>query len=128
MALTDLWLLSREQLAGKHVQQIIAFAGDGKLTDSGIAAGEFRSFLTLVPSNVVTRYATECLAESFNGSGLALQDVVNEIGRRLGFDVSHGRYRGAVGHLGFDGLWRSPDKHALIVEVKTTDASGLISA
>lgn len=122
MALTDLWLLSREQLAGKHVQQIIAFAGDGKLTDSGIAAGEFRSFLTLVPSNVVTRYATECLAESFNGSGLALQDVVNEIGRRLGFDVSHGRYRGAVGYLGFDGLWRSPDKHALIVEVKTTDA------
>ena len=121
MALADLWLSSREQLVSKHVQQIIAFAGDGRLTDGGESSTEFRQFLTQVPTGVVTRYATECLVEPFSGSGLALQDIVNEIGRRLGFDVSHGRYRGVSGQLGFDGLWKSSDGHALVVEVKTTD-------
>ena len=40
MALTDLWLSSQEQLQDKHVQQIIAFAGEGKLSDGGIASSE----------------------------------------------------------------------------------------
>jgi len=33
MALVDLWIGSQDQLKQKHVQQIIAFAGDGKLLD-----------------------------------------------------------------------------------------------
>ncbi len=122
MALVDLWLSSREQLRDKHVQQMIAFAGDGRLTDGSSASNELRAFLAQVPTAFLVRYASECLTNSFNGSGLALQDIMNEIGRRLGFDVAHGRYRGAAGHLGFDGLWKSADGHALIVEVKTTDA------
>jgi hypothetical protein len=40
----------------------------------------------------------------------------------LGFVVEAGRYRGTPGEIGFDGLWRSPDNNALVVEVKTTDA------
>jgi len=64
----------------------------------------------------------ECLTEPFTDSGLALQDIVNQIGRRLGFVVSDGRYRGTATHIGFDGLWRSPNGHTLIIEVKTTDA------
>lgn len=53
---------------------------------------------------------------------MALQDIVNQIGRRLGFTVADGRYRGVQTQLGFDGLWHSPDSHQIIVEVKTTDA------
>lgn len=122
MGLTELWSKSREQLESKHVQQIIAFAGSGKLQDGNDASHEFRQFLSLVSSDFLVRYADECLSGRFDGNGLALQDIVNEVGRRLGFQVTHGRYRGVHGHIGYDGLWQSPENHAIVIEVKTTDA------
>jgi len=122
MALSDLWENSRQQLEGKHVQQIIAFAGDGHLRDGGNASEDFRSFLSKIPTLMLQEYADQCLNNSFTGSGLALQDVVNEIGRRLGFKVTNGRYRGGSGHIGFDGMWSIQDGHSIVVEVKTTDA------
>ncbi|MEQ1576939.1 MAG: hypothetical protein ABL894_04735, partial [Hyphomicrobium sp.] len=54
-------------------------------------------------------------------SGLVLLDVINEIGRRLGFEVEDGRYRGKQGLVGFDGVWRAGADQAIILEVKTTD-------
>ena len=122
MGLTELWNTSKEQLEDKHIQQIITFAGGGRLKDNSPASIEFREFLANIPSRVLTRYANECLQESFRESGFALQDVVNQIGARLGFDVTDGRYRGSTKQIGFDGLWRFPNKHAVVVEVKTTDA------
>jgi hypothetical protein len=121
MALRDLWLSAPDQIRDKQVQQIIAFAGGGKLLDGAVASSEFRAFLAHVPSEFLRRYATECLTESFQHSGLALQDIVNEIGRRLGFTVTSGRYRGVSGQIGFDGLWIFPNRHAAVIEVKTTD-------
>jgi hypothetical protein len=121
MALIDLWRGSRDQISAKHVQQIVAFAGDGKLGDGNLSSVEFRTFLAQIPSSILIRYASECLVDSFAGSGLVLQDAVNETGSRLGFQVTHGRYRGVVGQLGFDGLWESADGHSIVVEVKTTD-------
>jgi hypothetical protein len=122
MALTDLWENSRNQIEGKHVQQIIAFAGDGHLRDGGAASDDFRNFLARIPTSMLQGYAEQCLTDSFTGSGLALQDVVNEIGRRLGYKMTSGRYRGGSGQIGFDGLWTLQDGHAIVVEVKTTDA------
>lgn len=122
MSLVELWASSRAQLDNKLVNQIIAFAGTGNLADGSSAAAEFREFLGIVPSSYLSRYADECLRESFNGSGFALQDVVNQIGRRLGYSVVDGRYRGTTNQVGFDGLWKFPDGHTVIVEVKTTDA------
>lgn len=122
MALIDLWRDSRAQISSKHVQQIVAFAGDGKLADGNSSSSEFRAFLGQIPSEMLVRYTTECLVQSFNGSGLVLQDIVNEAGARLGFKITPGRYRGVVGQLGFDGLWESADGHSIVVEVKTTDA------
>jgi hypothetical protein len=122
MALTDLWLAAREQLSDKQVRQIISFAGTGQLRDGNDASVEFRDFLSRVPSALLERYADECLKESFDGSGFALQDIINQVGRRLGFSVTYGRYRGVTNQIGHDGLWRFPDAHGVIVEVKTTDA------
>ena len=122
MALTELWKTAHKEIQNKHVQQVIGFAGDGKLRDSGNASKEFRDFLALVPSDFLSRYANDCLTDKFDGSGLALQDVINEVGTRLGFRVEQGRYRGTPGEIGFDGLWVSPDGNAIVVEVKTTDA------
>ena len=122
MALVDLWNTSPGELQGKQVQQVIAFAGAGKLTDGGEASADFRQFLSLVPSDLLRTYADECLTSKFDNSGLALQDIVNQVGRRLGFTVTDGRYRGVQGQPGFDGIWRSKDGMSIVVEVKTTDA------
>ena len=122
MPLVELWMDSQDQLREKHVQQIIAFAGAGKLVDESEASREFRAFLAHVPSSLLRRYGAECLADSFTDSGYALQDIVNQTGRRLGLTVADGRYRGTARHIGFDGLWHFPDGHTVIVEVKTTDA------
>lgn len=59
--------------------------------------------------------------KSFQDSGLVLQDIVNEFGRRLDFDVENGLYRGKAGAVGFDGIWRAKNEPDLIIEVKTTD-------
>ena len=122
MALLDLWRNDRAELGEKHVQQVIAFAGDGKLRDGSTASFEFRDYLRNIPSDLLSRYADECLQGSFPDSGLALQDIVNEIGRRLDFQLTHGRYRGTSNQPGHDGLWADTDRHTIVVEVKTTDA------
>ncbi|MFZ5897787.1 MAG: hypothetical protein ACOYU7_01150 [Bacillota bacterium] len=121
MGLVDIWLSSPDQLRDKHVQQVIAFAGEGKLRDGNATSSEFRALLTHVPSAILARYAEESLNTRFEGNGFALQDVVNEVGRRLGFSVKNGRYRGVLGGNGYDGLWLA-DEWALVVEVKSTDA------
>jgi hypothetical protein len=120
MSLLDIWQANPE-LAEKRVDQIIAVAGSGKLRDGSDASNEFRDFLTAIDSTSLCRYADDCLTTPFQDSGLALQDIVNEIGRRLGFDVEHGVYRGTTGGLNHDGLWRK-DGVDIVAEVKTTDA------
>ena len=122
MALIDLWKKQKAQLAEKHIQQVIAFAGDGKLSDQSDASSELREYLRNIPSALLANYAQQCLVESFSHSGFALQDIVNEIGRRLGFAVTHGRYRGTASQPGNDGTWADEDRHSIVVEVKTTDA------
>ena len=61
-------------------------------------------------------------AQSFVDSELALQDVVNEMGSRLGAEVEPGALPWSAKHVGFDGLWRFSNGHSLPPEVKTTDA------
>lgn len=121
MSLTELWKTSREQFSSKQVQQVIAFAGEGKLRDGNLTSIEFRDFLSHVSSETLCQYADDCLSNTFPDSGLALQDIVNQVGKRLEFEVEDGRYRGSKNIIGNDGLWRFPSDHYVVVEVKTTD-------
>src|SRR5688572_19452597 len=107
MPLSDLWHDAPEQLEDKHVQQIIVFAGSGRLLDGNACSTEFRQFLSQVPSRLLRKYADDCLGGRFEDSGAALQDVINEVGSRLGFDVTNGRYRGVPNQIGFDGIWKA---------------------
>jgi hypothetical protein len=66
-------------------------------------------------------YARHCLENSFNKSGLVLQDIVNEYGRRLDFEVENGLCQGKRNAIGYDGIWRAKSEPDLIIEVKTTD-------
>jgi len=122
MALVDLWKSDPAYFRGKSVQQLLGIAGDGKLRDGKETSTEFREFLGHVPSDLLASFANQCLETSFADSGLVLQDIINQVGKRLSFKIEHGRYRGASGQVGFDGIWRSGDKGAILVEVKTTDA------
>lgn len=122
MALVDLWKTNADELRKKTVQQLLAIAGDGKLRDENETSEEFRKFLRHVPSDLLGEFANQCLATAFPQGGLVLQDVVNQIGRRLGFKVEEGRYQGSTTAVGFDGLWRTEDERTILIEVKTSDA------
>jgi len=122
MSLLDYWLQDQGQIRGKTIQQIISFAGDGQLRDDNATSHEFRQFLQNIPPEILQVYAHQCLEQPFSSSGYVLQDIVNEIGSRLDFDVKRGRYQGRPGLIGFDGLWKWKDGHTIVVEVKTTDA------
>lgn len=122
MKLLDFWLQDQAEVRRKTLQQLIGFAGDGRLCDDSLTAQEFREFLGAIPHEMLQAYARQCLEQPFTNSGYALQDVVNEIGSRLDFDVEPGRYQGRPSSIGFDGLWTRRGGHTIVVEVKTTDA------
>lgn len=104
------------------INQIVATAGDGKLLDGSESSIEFRTFLSQVRSENLADYADYCLSSKFSKGGIVLQDVVNELGRRLDYQVTNGRYQGTAADIGNDGLWKSSEGHQLLIEVKTTDA------
>lgn len=122
MSLMTFWKSNRENVESMQLNQIVAIAGNGVLKDSGDTATELREFLAVVSTEYLGKYLNECLDKAFTDSGLALQDIVNELGSRLDCQIEHGRYRGKAGDIGFDGIWRYPNGYSLVVEVKTTDA------
>lgn len=121
-SITELWLKSKLAFKSKTLSQILSFAGDGKLKDGNETSKEFRELLDQVPSDLLKQFADNCLIDKFEDSGFALQDVINQIGLRLGFSTEPGSYRGKQNHIGFDGIWTSKDNYKIVVEVKTTDA------
>lgn len=121
-SISEIWSKSKETFDSKTLSQILSFAGDGKLKDNNVTSIEFRELLDQVPSSLLNQFADNCLTEKFDDSGFALQDVINQIGIRLGFSVINGIYRGKRNDIGFDGIWTSSEGHSIVLEVKTTDA------
>lgn len=122
MPLIELYEKSPKTLESFTVQQLVSFAGDGKLLDNSECSLEFRSYISRVSSEKLSSYIDFCLTDKFEKSGQALQDLINEVGRRLDYTVENGLYAGRTNAIGNDGLWRSPEGHNLVVEVKTSDA------
>ena len=110
------------QVDAFSIQQIVAGARNGKLSDNSEASADFREYLQIAKSENLARYVQACLQSSFERSGSVLQDLVNELGRRLDYTVENGLYQGKSNAIGFDGLWTAPDEHVIVVEVKTSDA------
>lgn len=120
-SITAIWASSKETVYAKSLSQILSFAGDGKLKDNNITSTEFRELLDKVPLSLLSRFADNCLTDKFDDSGFALQDIINQIGVRLGFSVEPGLYRGKQNDIGFDGIWTSAEGYSIVIEVKTTD-------
>jgi hypothetical protein len=121
-SITTLWTTSKKTFEEKSLSQILSFAGDGKLKDGNITSIEFRELLEKVPLLLLQRFADNCLTDKFDDSGFALQDIINEIGTRLGFSVEPGLYQGKRNAIGYDGIWTSEEGYSIVVEVKTSDA------
>src|ERR1700675_3434680 len=109
------------QVDGLSIEQVLALCGSGKLTDSSQCSRDFREYLQVAKSDRLIKYLQTCLQEKFDAGPLALQDVVNEFGRRLDYTVENGLYKGKINAIGFDGLWTDADGRSIVVEVKTTD-------
>ncbi|MBM3763287.1 MAG: hypothetical protein FJW36_23980 [Acidobacteria bacterium] len=121
MPLLSFWKSAKEDVLKMSVEQIVSSAGDGNLLDNSSCCQEFRQFLSVAPIERLFDYSRHCLENSFNKSGLVLQDIVNEFGRRLDFEAENGLYQGKRNAIGYDGIWRAAGEPDLIVEVKTTD-------
>jgi hypothetical protein len=120
--LVDLWKTNPATVSQFTIEQVVTTAGDGSLRDGSLCSRELREYLRSVPSEYLFEYIDGCLTGGFTKSGSVLQDLVNELGRRLDYEVENGLYQGRSNAVGFDGVWHAPDGHALVLEVKTTDA------
>lgn len=122
MPLISFWKSSPDAVGQMTIEQIVATAGDGALRDASTCSHELRTYLGEISSTALGAYIDYCLSTPFKAGGMVLQDLVNEVGRRLDYEVTNGRYQGVPSQIGFDGLWKAPEGNALVVEVKTTDA------
>ena len=120
-SITQIWNKNKKTFVAKNLSQILGFAGDGRLKDGNQTSKELRELLGQVPSQQLKAFSDDCLNSKFEDGGLALQDIINQIGFRLGFSVEEGLYRGKRNEIGFDGIWSSKEGYSIIVEVKTTD-------
>ena len=121
MPLIALWSSNRIAIDEFTIEQVVAAAGDGNLRDGSMCSQEFRGYLSEVTSSKLGLYIEHCLSKHFGKGGMVLQDLVNELGRRLDYKVTNGRYQGTSNAIGYDGIWASPEGHSIVVEVKTTD-------
>lgn len=111
-------------IALNQLSQILNLVG--QLDDSSgsdTPRQRFRDFLSKNVTEVgqVRDYVQECLITPDAQHSRALQDLINHMGRFLGFDVTFGRYKGVKGQVGFDGHWKSPTGFHIVIEVKTSE-------
>jgi len=122
MPLLEMFQTNPAQIYALNIQQVVALCGDGRLRDNTTCSKELREYLSQALSEKIFEYLEACLQAGFESSGYVLQDLVNELGRRLDHRVENGLYQGRANTIGYDGIWRQPNEHAIVVEVKTTDA------
>ena len=106
------------------LKQVVNIAGDGTLENAD-SINELRQFFSMIDLQTMERLLGECFHRDkkfkFDTRGFAFQDLINEMGSRLGYEIEHGFYRGRKNEIGFDGLWKSNNGEYIIMESKTSD-------
>src|SRR5260370_39504821 len=121
MPLISLWESNATAVAEFTIEQVVATAGDGSLKDGSLCAQELQSYLAQIPSEKLAVYVTQCLSSKLENGGMSLQDLLNELGPRLAYTGTNGRYRGTVHSAGHEGIWPSPQVATSLPERRTTD-------
>ena len=120
--LINAWNESQKKFS-MTMKQIVNIAGDESL-ESQEAVLEMRTFFGMIDLTTLDRLLQECYSKDkkhkFDSRGFAFQDLVNEMGKRLGYKVENGLYRGKKNDIGFDGLWRHADGSCIIMESKAS--------
>jgi hypothetical protein len=111
MPLMAFWKSDQAAVDQLSIEQVVVTAGDGTLKDGSSCSLELRDYLSQVSSSKLSKYVDHCLGSPFPKGGMVLQDLVNELGRRLDYEVSNGRYQGTSNAIGYDGIWASPEGH-----------------
>ena len=122
MPLLDLMRDTPDAVEQFTIEQAVTMAGNGDVRDGSDCSHELRKYFSQISSDKLFEHIDRCLSSSFKGSGFVLQDIVNELGCRLGYNVEHGLYRGRTNTINFDGVWVEPSESQILIEVKTTDA------
>lgn len=106
------------------LKQVVNIAGDGTLENEDSIC-ELRQFFSMIDLQTMERLLGECYHKDkkykFDTRGFAFQDLINEMGHRLGYQIVNGLYRGRKNEVGFDGLWKGKDGQCIIMESKTSD-------
>jgi hypothetical protein len=107
------------------LDRIVRLAGDWN--DDSRASEQFREIIEdeQTTTEEIEAYLLEAMRGTEQHHNRALQDIVNNIGRRLGFEIEYGVYQGQSDTIGYDGHWISTateDDTHLIVETKKTTA------
>jgi len=107
------------------LERIVSLAGDWK--DESRASQQFRDIIEdeQTTTEEIESYLQEAIEGSESYHNRALQDLVNNVGRRLGFEVEYGIYQGVSGTIGYDGHWVSTatnEETHLVVEIKKSTA------
>ncbi|EMA30998.1 hypothetical protein [Haloarcula japonica] len=107
------------------LDRIVSLAGDWN--DDSRASEQFREIIEneQTTTEEIEAYLREAMEGTEQYHNRALQDIVNNIGRRLGFEVEYGIYQGRSDIIGYDGHWKSTpteDETHLVVETKKTTA------
>ena len=124
--INNLWDTNPTYASNLKLKQILVLAGNGNLYNEETSQ-ELRQFFGKIDLPTMSKYIEDALSlnkdDKFEERGYVLQDIVNEMGNRLGYRVTNGLYRGKRNsENGFDGLWRCPDGSCIIMESKTSDA------
>ena len=82
MPLLSIWSTNPGAIEQFSIEQVVNTAGDGSLKDNSECSHELREYLSEVQSTKLAEYIERCLTLSFSKSGMVLQDLVNELGRR----------------------------------------------
>ncbi len=124
--ISSLWDSDSAAVSQYKLKQVIVLAGNGNMNKPE-TTNELREFFSKIDLDTMLRYIEDAISEEkedkFTERGFVLQDLVNEMGLRLGYKVTNGLYHGKRNkENGFDGLWEAPDGSHIIMESKTSDA------
>ena len=109
------------KVASKSITQVLAMLGDGTLTDNGTTAFSFWDFLSNCELEQLGSYANEMISQGSDGK--IFQDIVNTIGKKIGFEVAFGFYKGRKNAIGYDGHWSLGDLNFSSVKPQMHTAS-----
>ena len=116
--LIKLWTNNEQILKKKNISQIMNLISE---VEEEKRYNQLREFFGKITNEMLEKYIKESINSRYEQCGFVLQELVNEVGKRLGFNVEYGVHRGRRNTIGYDAIWTTKDQYSIIIESKKTD-------